>query len=262
MKTVYKGIANLPSIFSIEEMSMNAWPSLQTLIYDGWIIRLANGYGNRANSINPIYPSKIKLEEKFKHCDELFMAHNLPASYKLINCEEHEIIEKKLVKKHYRKINETSIQVCKIKDSISRPIQQGKGIVVSDTFTEKWMKSVIKFNGEIGKKHEPTFRKIIGNIAVEKIVVHKEVNGKIIGCGCGVIENNYVGIFDVVVKEELRGKGYGREIVETILSQAAKLGVKNTYLQVMLNNSAALHLYKKMGYKEIYQYWYRKKLEQ
>lgn len=35
----------------IEELSMNAWPSLQTIMYDGWVIILADGYTKRANSV-------------------------------------------------------------------------------------------------------------------------------------------------------------------------------------------------------------------
>jgi len=65
-------------------------------------------------------------------------------------------------------------------------------------------------------------------------------------------------VFDIVVKEKFRGKGYGREIVEAILSEAAKRGMRYSYLQVMLNNPIALHLYEKLGYREIYRYWYRK----
>jgi hypothetical protein len=30
--------------FTIEELTMNAWPSLQTILLDGWIIRMAGGY--------------------------------------------------------------------------------------------------------------------------------------------------------------------------------------------------------------------------
>jgi ribosomal protein S18 acetylase RimI-like enzyme len=62
------------------------------------------------------------------------------------------------------------------------------------------------------------------------------------------------------VTKEFRGKGYGREIVETILTEAARLGAKNTYLQVDIDNPAALGLYEKLGYREIYRYWYRKKV--
>jgi len=47
-----------------EELSLNAHPSLQTQVYDGWILRYANGYTSRANSINPLYQSTLDLQEK------------------------------------------------------------------------------------------------------------------------------------------------------------------------------------------------------
>ena len=240
--------------FTIEELSMNAWPAIKTVLYDGWVIRLANGYSNRANSINPIYPSKISLGKKLAYCEELFQRHNLLTTYKLTDCEEHKAIDRKLERMKYQKIHETSIQVCNIQPSIK---DTKHDVVVSDVFNDQWIKSVVNFN-KIEKKHILTFKTILSNIAVEKIVVHKEAAGKIIGCGYCTIENNYAGVFDIVVNEKFRGKGYGREIVETILSEAAKRGAKKSYLQVMLNNPAALHLYEKLGYREIYQYWYRK----
>ena len=241
--------------FTIEELSMNAWPSIKTVLYDGWIIRLSNGYSNRANSINPIYPSGIKLEEKINYCDKLFARHGLLTTYKIIGCEEHKTIDEKLEGLHYRKINETSIQTCEISAELKNNYE---GMMISDDFDEPWISSVIDFN-RIEEKHIPTFRNILGNIAGEKIVVRRETNGESSGCGYGVIGNGYVGIFDIVVKEALRGRGYGRQIVETLLSEAGKRGVKKSYLQVMINNPVALHLYEKLGYREIYRYWYRKK---
>lgn len=44
-----------------EELSFNSHPSLQTQYYDGWILCFSNGYTNRANSVNMIYPSTIDL---------------------------------------------------------------------------------------------------------------------------------------------------------------------------------------------------------
>jgi N-acetylglutamate synthase len=37
----------------IEELALNAWPSLQPLLLDGSVVRFANGYTRRANSMNP-----------------------------------------------------------------------------------------------------------------------------------------------------------------------------------------------------------------
>jgi hypothetical protein len=52
----------------MEELSLNAWPAHQTLLYDGWVIRFANGYTKRANSVNPLYLSTIDLDEKIAFC--------------------------------------------------------------------------------------------------------------------------------------------------------------------------------------------------
>ena len=84
-------------------------------------------------------------------------------------------------------------------------------------------------------------------------------NGVFAGCGYGVIEKGFVGLFDIVVKEEYRGKGYGKEIVEAILTKANKTGIKKAYLSVVNNNIIAQNMYGKIGFKEIYKYWYRKK---
>ena len=61
---------------------MNAWPSLQTVLYDGWVIRVSGGYTKRANSICPIYPSVLDLDEKLRYCEELYTSMRLPVVFK------------------------------------------------------------------------------------------------------------------------------------------------------------------------------------
>ena len=240
--------------FTIEELSMDAWASIKTCFYDGWVIRISNGYTYRSNSVNLIYPSKINLEEKIKYCDELFTLHNLPVVYKVIDCEEHRIIEKRLEQLNYLKVFETSIQVYEKLENLENDYD---GIFVSDSFTDEWIECVIEFNN-VEEKYMSTSKTIHNNIVREKIVVQKKIDDKIVGCGYGVISSNYVGLFDIVIKKEVRGMGFGKEIVKTILSKALQRGVTNSYLQVVTTNSLALHLYEKLGFKEKYRYWYRK----
>ncbi|MFW6030741.1 MAG: GNAT family N-acetyltransferase, cg3035/Rv0428c family [Halanaerobiales bacterium] len=92
-------------IKKIEEVSMNAWPSLQTNIYDGWIIRFANGYTKRANSINPLYSSEINIENKINFCETLFKNKDLPIVYKLNKESKPTELENELAKKGYEKID-------------------------------------------------------------------------------------------------------------------------------------------------------------
>jgi ribosomal protein S18 acetylase RimI-like enzyme len=232
---------------------MNAWPSLQTVLYDGWVIRMANGYTKRANSVNPLYQSAIGLDEKIAYCKNLFTKRSLPVIYKLVECEAHKNIDKRLEALQYEQIDITSVQ---INNDIKTVAKIPDGIIINNDFSGAWIDGLVDCNN-INIKHVETIKLMLKNITGETVVVHKEIDGEFAGCGFGVIENGYVGIFDIVVKESRRGHGYGEEIVQSILSQAGKAGAERSYLQVVNKNTIAKNLYKKLGYTESYKYWYR-----
>jgi ribosomal protein S18 acetylase RimI-like enzyme len=241
--------------FTIEELSMNAWPSIQTILYDGWIIRMANGYTKRANSINLLYKSTTNLEEKINYCRNLYSQNDLPTIYKLVECNEHKIIDNKLETLNYEKLDITSVQICNNLEIFKNNFD---GIMINDNFTNEWINGFVECNN-IKSEYIETLKTMLKNTIGKKIIISKKINNEIIGCGYGVIENGFVGIFDIVVKENRRGNGHGKEIVQTILSEAGKAGIKKSYLQVVNNNTIAKNLYGKLDYKEKYKYWYRKR---
>jgi len=56
-------------------------------------------------------------------------------------------------------------------------------------------------------------------------------------------------IFDVEVKEEFRGKGYGKQAMLLIEEKARELGIKRMGLHVFAYNDVAKNLYEGIGYK-------------
>ncbi|MFN2156932.1 MAG: hypothetical protein ACK2UX_16980, partial [Anaerolineae bacterium] len=44
----------------IEAASLDAWPALEQIAYDGWILRFSDGYTKRANSVNSMYEAKLQ----------------------------------------------------------------------------------------------------------------------------------------------------------------------------------------------------------
>ena len=56
-------------------------------------------------------------------------------------------------------------------------------------------------------------------------------------------------IFDVEIKEEFRGKGYGKQAMLLIEEKARELGIKRMGLHVFVYNDVAKNLYERIGYK-------------
>src|SRR5687768_17612150 len=68
---------------ALEELALTTWPALQQWLYDGWVIRFAGGHTRRANSINPLYPSRQDPAAKIAQCEQWYTAVNLPTVFRL-----------------------------------------------------------------------------------------------------------------------------------------------------------------------------------
>jgi RimJ/RimL family protein N-acetyltransferase len=74
-----------------------------------------------------------------------------------------------------------------------------------------------------------------------------------------VLENGYFGLFDLITDPRQWNKGYGTKLVNSLLHWAQENGALHAYLQVVSGNAPARHLYTKLGFQKVYQYWYRVK---
>lgn len=239
----------------IEELSMNAWASLQTRQYDGWILRFADGYTKRANSVNPLYESSMDPDEKIDICERQYRLHNLPVVFKLTAESRPKGIDQRLEERGYKKIDETSVRILDLSQYIYREPQN---VFIETQFSDKWIDGFFRCSNIMDDEVQVTARKILNNI-LDKVICISVYSGKdIVGCGFGAVERNYVGIFDIVVDRNFRGNGYGKDVMDGILSEAVKMGVGMSYLQVVAGNLPAENLYGRLGYSEVYRYWYRK----
>ncbi len=82
-------------------------------------------------------------------------------------------------------------------------------------------------------------------------------DGKPVACGLGVLEDEHIGIFDVITAPEERRRGFATELLNGILRWAQARGATCAYLQVKMSNEAAWRMYQKAGFENVYHYWYR-----
>jgi len=239
----------------LEEISLNAWPALQTIFLDGWVLRFANGYTRRANSVNPLYPSSQALPKKIKTCEGLYREKGLNSVFKLTPASLPSELDASLAEAGYRIDARTSVQLLDLEPQ--SPALDPE-VELSNEISVDWHEAYSVMNG-VATEHRATVRLLLElQIHPKRFAVMRR-EGKVVACGLGVKQSQYIGIFDILVNPELRRQGIGQRLVECLLAWGKKEGAQIAYLQVMLDNAPAWQLYSKLGFREEYQYWYRVK---
>ncbi len=244
-------------IVRLEELALNAWPALQQVHYDGWILRFANGYTRRSNSVNPLYPGEYALEQKIDYCKALYRRRGLPAVYKISPGVFPAELDEVLAQRGYLKDALTSVQCLPFHHIRFSPAAD---LVLTDSPTPEWLDRYCGLR--LSARDEVavlTCRQILNAIVPSQCFAALVKEGRMVSLGLAVMDGPFVGLFNVITEAAERNKGCGRAVVEGLLAWAAARGAQQAYLQVMANNAPALHLYSALGFKEVYQYWYRVK---
>lgn len=244
----------------IEELSLNNWQPLSTLLYDGWVLRFANGYTMYANSISPIYYSTYDLNQKIEECEKIYANNDLSPTFKITPFVKPENLDDVLEEKGYSLVDYSgtpyiSVQTMDL-DSIKEPTQHS--VKLDEKINAEWLDNFCRLN-HVEEKNKDTMIQMLSNIATKKCLLSLYNNEAVAACGLGVIEREYIGLYDIVTDSKFRNQGFGLQLVLNLLKWGKENGAKYSYLTVLLNNEPALKLYSKIGFSEIYKYWYRGK---
>lgn len=240
-------------ITHIEELSLNAWASLHTFLYDGWVICFSDGYTKRANSVNPLYPSTVDIDEKISFCENLYENKNMAVIFKITSAAYPRYLDERLNKIGYRKDSPVSVKTADLESAELFPASE---VNLNENLSDEWLENFCRMNSVEGQNRR-TLKKILLNILPEHRFVSVKSDGNIIACGLGVLQSGYIGLFDIVTDKDFRNRGYGGKIVSNLLAWGKQNNAKKAYLQVTLDNMTAINLYSKIGFVEEYQYWYR-----
>ncbi len=238
----------------IEEISLNAWPALQQILFDGWILRFSRGYTKRANSVNPLYHSTMDLAEKVATCEVLYRARGLRPTFRLTPFSSPPELDAFLADRNYEILHPTLV--------LQRSLE-GEAVKADETTElqqkelDDWMALFCRLQNTSPDRHS-THKAILANIPGEKCLASLvETAGRSVACGLGVLEEEAVGLFDLITDPAERNKGYGTQLVTSLLGWAQERGARHAYLQVMEVNQPAQKLYAKFAFQEAYRYWYR-----
>jgi N-acetylglutamate synthase len=236
----------------VEELTLNAWPSLQTVLYDGWLMRFADGYTRRANSVNPLYPSSLPLAEKAARCEEMYARRGLNTVYKLTSAAQPSELDPFLERCGYRREAESSVQLADI-SALRAPVDSA--VSIADALPAGWLETLCGYGSS--SSHIGTMRAMLSATAPTTGFAALTADGETAALGLAVVEGPYVGLFDIVTSPAFRRRGFAARLVTQLLRWGAERGAHTAHLAVMCDNAPALPLYAAAGFREAYRYWYR-----
>ncbi|WP_339258896.1 GNAT family N-acetyltransferase [Paenibacillus sp. FSL R5-0713] len=240
---------------TIEEISLNHWQPLSTLLYDGWVLRFAKGYTKRANSIQPIYYSTLDVHEKIEECERIYASNQLSTIFKITPFIQPDHLDQLLQDKGYAVVDLTRIQTRRL-DDIKEPVHQA--VQIDEKLTIAWLDHFCRLN-KVNNLQRETTELMLNNIRTKAGFISLLLDGQVVACGFGVIERGYVGLYDIITDANFRNQGLAEQMILHLLHWAKENGATSSYLQVVANNAPAVKLYAKLGYSEVYSYWYRVK---
>jgi N-acetylglutamate synthase len=243
-------------ILHIEAHSFLARPALETRYYDGWVLRFADGFTRRANSVNPLYGSDMPLDAKISLCEDLYHRHDLPPVFRLTDTAQPADLDDHLASRGYQHQPGALVQVC---DLTTAHLQADATCQITPQPTLAWWEACARLNAIPPDKmrvFERTMAITSGQTAYSAIY---DANGAIIVLGQGVYKDDLLGIFAVVTAEEHRRQGLARQLMMSLLAWGWAQGAAQAYLQVTPENTAAITLYAGLGFQPAYSYWYRQR---
>jgi ribosomal protein S18 acetylase RimI-like enzyme len=239
-----------PDTRRIEELSLNSSAPPGQLLYDGWILRLLRGKAKRARSVNAVYPSTVPLDEKIAYCERLYRAAALPAIFRITPFSEPRELDRELERRGYARFDATAVEAAAIDRSrLGEPEAQAMDL-------SSWVEAV----GALRQSpiaHRSAHLARLQGMPLEMRAVAIKSQGRVLATGLSILEDDCVGLFDIIVADDARRQGHAKRIVSSLLRGAWELGARHAYLQVQQDNVAARRLYAGFGFEEKYLYWYR-----
>ena len=239
-----------PDARRVEELSLNSSAPPGELHYDGWILRMLRGKAKRARSVNAVYPSTLPIMRKIAYCERLYGRAGVPTIFRMTPFSTPGDLDAELERRGYGRFDPTAVEAATID-----PARLVNGHA-EPMDLRTWVEAVGELRGSPPAHRAAHFARIDG-MPLVKLPVAVHENGNIVATGLAIVEDDSVGLFDIITHGPAQRRGHARAIVASLLRNAWELGARYSYLQVQEANVAARRLYAQFGFEEQYIYWYR-----
>ncbi len=257
----------MTDVLDWEERGFSAWPAPRNVYFGGWVFRLGGGYTKRANSanalgdrhemradsINALAPAR-EFRDVMAEAERFYAANGQPTIFRLTPLAGPDA-DPLLAAAGYAWLDPSTVMTAPL--DAARP---DAAVRLAPGPTPAWLNGIAAAQG-VAPSHRAIHDQIVTAIALPSACATAFVGDQAAAFGLGVADRGAVGLFDIIVRPEFRGRGLGRAITRALMAWGRDGGAEAeaAYLQVNDANRPAWRLYESLGFRAAYSYHYRRR---
>ncbi len=254
-----EGSVDFDLIRRLEEISLNALPARQTIVDDGWVLRLTGGGTGRANAAYPLYAGTDDLVARIERVEAVYRSAGLAPMFKLTPAARPTELEVGLIARGYKlRGSDTQVQIARLDTSTEPVWPAGTSVDLLEAVTGEWLEAFGATHANWSPEDMSLKRWMLEAIATPAVFLLVRQAGVPVGVGTAIVDGEWVGLFDIALVDSARGNGLSLPLSLALLNWGLARGARRAYLQVVVDNAPALRTYARLGFQGVYSYWYRK----
>ncbi|MBB3125778.1 ribosomal protein S18 acetylase RimI-like enzyme [Paenibacillus rhizosphaerae] len=241
----------------LEEITINTWPAKYSALMNGWLVRYADGYTKRANSVSPIYLDPgCDVDGCIAAAERFYRDAGQPVIFKMTPYVMPSDLDERLAGRGYVQVDLSSVRTLDLAVETPPAADPGLHMVFRDQLDAGWLEQMSLMN-EIPDHRQSVLAYTLASTPLQQGFFQIQQGSETVAAGLGVIQQGWLGLYDIVTHPGFRQRGFGLQLIQRMLAWGRERGAHSSFLQVIQANEAACRLYDKLGYREVYSYWYR-----
>lgn len=244
-----------------EELLLSSRKAPFQAVQGGFLINYG-GSDHFASSIHPLYDRHIDFVRKIDDCERLSIQLETDPCFRIVLSKDYQALDDELFRRGYERIEQgfvERIDIKKIQDELftfASFIQNG--VFVEDELKDFWVTEHANFRG-FDKEQERSFVESMRNILYSTAYFTLVEQNTFLGQGIAVFQSDKIFVHTLVINPKYRNLSYGRRLLMSMLSFGLKNGASEAVVELDSKNVPAMKLLSKVGFEELYPYYYRQK---
>ena len=246
-------LSSSPDLFQVrrlEELAFAGWPALESRDAAGWRLRFSGGYTKRANSINALGQDAQIDGKTLDGLEAAYRERHQRPVWRLTPLAPPAMADL-LTRRGHRPIERSLLQVCPLQPGFAASPE----VEIQPAPSAAWIEAFCT-HSPVRPEHRDAMRRMLASIAAPAGFAFVEEAGQPMAMAIGAVQDDHMGLFDVLVMPHARRRGLARKVTGSLYAWAWRNGARFAYLQVVATNEAAMPLYAAQGFRTVYDYEY------